>query len=191
MTAHELQVASAEATYHGQTVKLLSPAKLSFADGLSITGLKLGAQTAVLEVDGRVSPTLDVHAALRELKPELINAFMPSLLASGTIKANAEIQGTFAAPVGNIHAEAIGIRSANDAARGLPPVDVHAGAQLMGNTALLDVKLSAGAASQTGTDRPRPSRPGRRAGPETRRQPRRGIAQSAVGSERAPRGGRT
>lgn len=148
MSAHELRLTTAEATYHGQTIKLLSPAKLSFAEGLSIAGLKLGAQQAVLEADGRISPTLDVRASLHKLKPELINAFVPRLLANGTIEADAQVQGSVAAPTGKVHVEAIGMRSANDAARGLPAVDVHAGAQLMSNTALLDVKLAAGSASQ-------------------------------------------
>ncbi|MDB6090601.1 MAG: hypothetical protein JWN85_3385 [Gammaproteobacteria bacterium] len=148
MTAHELQLASAEATYHGQTMRLLSPAKLSFADGLSISGFKLGAQQAVLDVDGRISPALDVHASLRQLKPELINAFVPGLLANGTIQADAQVQGSASAPVGKVHLEAIGMRSANEAARGLPAVDLHAGADLMGNTALLDVKLAAGSTSR-------------------------------------------
>jgi translocation and assembly module TamB len=148
MTASELRLASAEAKYHGQTLRLLSPAKFSFAGGLSIAGLKLGAQQAVLEVDGRVSPTLDIRASLRQLEPELINAFVPQLLAKGTIGADAQLQGTVAAPVGKVQVEAIGLRAANDAALGLPAVDVHAGAQLMSNTALLDVKLTAGSASQ-------------------------------------------
>jgi translocation and assembly module TamB len=148
MKASELRVASAEAQYHGQTIKLLAPAKLSFADGVSIAGLKLGVQSAVLEADGRVSPTLDLRASLKELKPELINAFAPSLLASGKIEAHAQVQGTFAAPTGKVHLDAIGIRSANDAAAGLPATDIHANAELMSNTAMLDVKLAAGSASQ-------------------------------------------
>jgi translocation and assembly module TamB len=148
LTAHELHLDSAEAKYHGQEVQLLSPATLSFADGLSIAGLKLGAQHALLDVDGRISPTLDVRASLRQLKPELINAFVPGLLANGTIQADAQVQGTVAAPLGHLHLEAIGMRSASDAARDLPAADIHAGAELMGNTALLDVKLTAGSTSQ-------------------------------------------
>jgi len=63
MTAKELHLASLEASYHDQTLKLLSPAKLSFADGFAVDGLKLGAQQAVLEVGGRISPTLDIRLA--------------------------------------------------------------------------------------------------------------------------------
>jgi translocation and assembly module TamB len=148
VTAKELHLASLEASYHEQTLKLLSPAKLSFADGFAVAGLKLGAQQAVLEVDGRVSPALDIRASLKQLKPELINAFVPRLLASGTIQADAQVQGSLAAPTGKVHLEALGMRAANDAARGLPLADLRADAQLMGKTANVDAKLSAGSASQ-------------------------------------------
>ena len=147
VTAKELHLATLEATYHGQTLTLLSPAKLSFADGFAVDGLKLGAQQAVLEAAGRVSPALDIHVSLKQLKPELINAFVPHLLASGTIQVEAQVQGSFAAPTGSVHLEALGMRAANDAARGLPATDLRADAQLMGSTANVDAKLSAGSAS--------------------------------------------
>ncbi len=127
-------------------MKLLSPATVSFAEGLSIGDLKLGAQH-VLEINGRVSPVLDMQASLKQVKPDLINAFVPGLLASGTIQANAQLQGTTAAPTGKVHLEATGVRGADDAARGLPAVDMHADAQLMENTAQIDAKLTAGTAS--------------------------------------------
>jgi translocation and assembly module TamB len=126
---------------------LLSPATVSFADGLSIGDLKLGAQQAILEIDGRISPTLDMRASLKQVKPELVNAFVPGLLAAGTIQADAQMQGSTSAPTGKLHLEAMGIRGANDAARGLPAVDMHADAQLLGNTAKVDAKLTAGSAS--------------------------------------------
>ncbi|MGH8210247.1 MAG: hypothetical protein ACREU6_11765, partial [Steroidobacteraceae bacterium] len=133
---HALRLASLEAQYHGQTVHLLAPATVFFADGLSIGELQLGAQQAVLEVAGRISPTLDVRVSLQQLKPELINAFVPGLLATGTIQATAQLQGNTAAPTGTLHLQASGVRAANPAARGLPALDLHADAQLMETTAL-------------------------------------------------------
>ena len=144
---HEIHLTSLEAKYHDQTVNLLAPTTVSFADGLAIRDLKLGAREAVLEVDGRLSPTLDMRVSLRQLKPDLINAFVPKLLASGTIQANAQIQGSTAAPTGKLHVEALGMRSANNAALGLPAADVRADAQLMATTASIDAKLDAGSAS--------------------------------------------
>jgi translocation and assembly module TamB len=148
VTAKELRLTSLDAAYHNQNIKLLSPARLSFADGFAVEGLKVGAQEAVLEADGRVSPALDIHASLKQLKPDLINAFVPGLLATGTIQANAQVQGSFAAPTGKVTLDATGVRAANEAARGLPAADLHASAQLMGNTARVDAKLIAGSASQ-------------------------------------------
>ena len=147
-TAKELRVTGLDATYHNQNIKLLSPAKLSFADGFAVQDLKVGAREAVLEANGRVSPALDIHASLKQLKPDLINAFVPGLLAAGTLQADAQVQGSFAAPTGKVTLDATGVRAANDAARGLPAADLHATAQLMGNTAKVDAKLSAGSASQ-------------------------------------------
>ena len=145
--AHEIHLTALEAKYHDQTVKLLSPATVSFANGLSIAQLKLGAQQAVLAVDGSVSPALDLRIGLQQVKPDLVNAFVPGTLAAGTIQANAQLQGTTSAPTGKIHLEALGLRSKNDAALGLPAVDLHADTQLMGTSATVDAKLTAGSAS--------------------------------------------
>ena len=126
----------------------MSPTKLSFASGFSIEGLKIGAQEAVVQIDGAVAPEVNLRASLDQLKPDLVNAFVPGLLASGLFKANAEVHGSFAAPTGNVTLDATGVRAANDAARGLPGTDLHASAQLKGNSADVEARLSAGKASE-------------------------------------------
>jgi translocation and assembly module TamB len=148
MPAKTLNVSGLDAKYHDQAIKLLAPTRLSFANGFSIEAAKLGAQEAVVEVDGAISPELNLRASLDQLKPDLINAFVPGLLASGVVTASADVHGSFAAPTGNVTMDATGVRAANDAARGLPATDLHATAQLMGNTANVDAKLTAGKASQ-------------------------------------------
>jgi translocation and assembly module TamB len=146
--AKELRLQAFAANYHNQTLKLLAPARLSFADGFAVSGLKLGAQEAVVEAEGRITPQLDLHASLRQLKPALINAFVPNLLASGTIQADAQVAGSTSAPTGKVSLDATGLKGKSDAARGLPPTDIHATAQLMGNTADIDAKLTAASASR-------------------------------------------
>jgi translocation and assembly module TamB len=146
----QVRLSSLEAKYHGQTVKLLEPATVSFADGLAIRRLRLGAQEAVLAVDGRLSEPLDARVSLQQLKPDLVNAFVPKLLASGTIQANAHIQGSTSAPTGKLHLEALGMRSANNEALGLPASNLRADADLMGNTAQVNTTLDAGSASHLG-----------------------------------------
>ena len=148
LASRELHVASAQATYHGQALRLLSPAQLSFADGLNITGLKLGAQQAVLELEGRIFPALDLRASVHQIRPSLINAFVPSLLTEGAIEADAQLGGSTAAPTGRVQLSATGMRLASDEAAGLPAMDVHAVAQLSGDTAHIDAKLSGGSTSQ-------------------------------------------
>jgi len=148
LETQELRFASAQIIYHDQTARLLSPATLSFAKGLSIADFQLGAQQAVLEVGGRLAPTLDARASLRQIKPELVNAFVPRLLATGTIQADLQLQGAFSTPTGTVKVDATGLRAANDAARGLPATDIHASAELSGDTAVVDASLVAGSASR-------------------------------------------
>jgi translocation and assembly module TamB len=148
MTAKELQVASLLANYHSQDVRLLQPAKVQFAQGLKIQQLKLGAQDATVELDGQVAPQLDLHAAVKQLKYSLINAFVPDLLAAGTMEADANIHGTTAAPVGSIHFQALGVRAKTSSAQGLPATDLHATADLKGDSADIQANLAAGSGSQ-------------------------------------------
>lgn len=147
-STRNLRLTAIDLTYRGQTASLLSPAQLSFADGLRLGGWRLGAHQAVLELDGRLSPALDLRTALHNVGPDLVNAFFPGMLAKGSLEASAEVQGSFAAPTGQVRLDAVGVRSANDAARGLPALDLHANTQLLGETALVDARLSAGSASQ-------------------------------------------
>jgi translocation and assembly module TamB len=148
LDSRALLVSSGALTYRAQDVLLKSPARINFADGVVVDGLKLGAQRAQFLLEGRVSPALDLRASLRQVDPPLINAFAPGLLAEGAIEASARLQGTMAAPTGRVSVTAVGMRMANEAALGLPAVDLKATADLMGDTADIDARLSAGAASQ-------------------------------------------
>jgi translocation and assembly module TamB len=142
-----IEVASAALQYRGQELRLLAPAEISFADTVLIKPLALGAQAAVFQIGGRVAPTLDLRASLRHLNPALINAFFPDLLAEGTIEGTARLQGSVAAPTGRIRLDANGIRMADEAATGLPVLDLRATAQLTGDKAIIDGHLIAGTAS--------------------------------------------
>jgi translocation and assembly module TamB len=146
--AHELRVADVAANYLGQDLRLLSPAKVTFDSGVSIDHLALGAGEAVLELGGRISPALDLHVALRQVKPSLINAFAPGLLQSGTIEGHAELKGSVASPTGPVRLTATGMQLADDAALGLPALDLEASANLEGNTAEIDARLTAGTQSK-------------------------------------------
>jgi len=148
LDSRSLTVSSAVMTYRAQDVLLKSPARITFADGVAVDELKLGAQQAQFLLEGSISPALDLRASLRHVDPSLINAFAPGSLAAGTIEASARLQGTVASPTGQVSMTAMGMRMANEAALGLPAVDLKATAELMGDTADIDARLSAGTASQ-------------------------------------------
>ena len=148
LASQELKIESAHGAYHGQPMRLLAPAQLSYANGLTINGLKIGAREAVLELQGRLTPQLDAQASLHNLKPALINEFIPDLLDQGTIQAQAQLTGSRTAPFGRVSLDATGMRLKNDAVRDLAAFDIHAAAKLTGTAAQVDAKLDAGSASQ-------------------------------------------
>jgi translocation and assembly module TamB len=148
LDARKITLTSAVGNYRGQAAHLLSPAQIALADGVSIDVLKLGAQQAVLELAGEISPALDLKASLRQVQPSLVNVFLPVPLASGTMEAHAQLQGSLASPTGEVRLEATGLASSDDAAFGLPPVDIQATARLMGDSADIDAHLVAGTLSR-------------------------------------------
>jgi len=145
--ARELKVVSSSTHYRGEELKLLAPARVSYANGWSVDRLKLGAQESVVEIAGALTPALDVHASLRRVGPRLVNAFMPDLLAEGAIEGEAYLHGTLSAPDGDVRLSARGMRFASDAAFGLPAIDLRANAALVGDSAAIDARFSAGSAS--------------------------------------------
>ena len=144
----EVSLAGALGNYRGQEFHLIEPARIHFANGLSVDLLKLGSQKAEFDLQGQVTPTLELRASLRNVQPALINVFLPNLLAAGVIAASADLHGSFGRPLGEITVHALGIQSADDAALGLPPANIRITADLRGHTADIDARLDAGAASQ-------------------------------------------
>jgi translocation and assembly module TamB len=152
LATRELRLERAEARYHGQSLRLLAPAQVAFAEGVVVSRLKLGLQHAVIKLDGRVSPALDLHASAHGVDGALINAFVPDSIAQGTFDVDAQLAGTSSAPSGLVTLTVTGVRMS--AARDLQAVDIHGTAHLMGKAAQLDARLNAGRASEltlTGT----------------------------------------
>jgi translocation and assembly module TamB len=146
--ARVLTLRRLELGYHGQSLHTLAPARLDFSDGLVVHTLKLGIQHAVLAVDGRLSPALDMRASVHHLDAAVINAFMPDALAQGNLDVDARLQGQAAGPSGLVTVAATGVRAASGVARDLHVVDLHARAQLSGDATQVDARLNAGPASQ-------------------------------------------
>ena len=112
--AHSMDQAALD--YRGEKFRLLSAANISFADGLKIDELKLGAQKAILQIEGEITPILDARASLQHVEPGLIGVFLPDLVSQGTIDGNARIQGSLSALTGRVSVNAHDIRFASDQA---------------------------------------------------------------------------
>jgi translocation and assembly module TamB len=134
--------------YHGQTAQLIAPARVMFARGIKVRNLRIGAQKAVLALNGELSPTLDFHASLRHLEVGLVDALAPHLLAAGELNADAQLRGPRTAPVGRASLEMTGLKLADSAALGLPAVNLRGSARFRGRTASLFAELAAGRKSR-------------------------------------------
>ena len=56
-----------QATWKGQNLHLLAPARVGFGNGMVLDHLRLGLGQGMIEANGRVSPTLDLTVAMRNL----------------------------------------------------------------------------------------------------------------------------
>jgi translocation and assembly module TamB len=153
LNARAIALASVVANYRGQDIKLLAPARIALADGVAVDDLKIGAQQAVFELKGSILPSLDASASLLNVQPELVDVFVPGSLASGTIEAHAQLQGSLGAPTGQASFIAKETRLGDDSAFGLPALDAHVTAQLRGDTADIDAHAVAGASKLNLTGR--------------------------------------
>ncbi|HTW38876.1 MAG TPA: translocation/assembly module TamB domain-containing protein [Steroidobacteraceae bacterium] len=146
--ARVLELSSAQVSYHGQSLRLLSPARIAFASGLQLSKVRLGAEHAVLEVAGELAPALELRASLSGVDAHLVNAFVPHLLAQGSLRLETRLHGTLSAPLGRARLAVSALRFGDPGAAALPLLDLRVTAQLMGTTAQLDAALHAGRASQ-------------------------------------------
>jgi len=137
-----------QASYHGQTAHLLSPARVLFARGIEVQNLRIGAQRAVLAFDGELQPVLDFRASLQHLDVGLVDAVEPHLLGTGELDAEAQLRGRRTAPVGQASVRLTGLKLANSAAAGLPAVNLRGTVRFRGRTASLFAELDAGRKSK-------------------------------------------
>ncbi len=133
------------ADWHGEALRLLAPARIALAPGMAVDRLRIGVGAAVIDLEGRISPTLALTATARGLTPALVKPFAPTLAAAGMIDATARLAGTTARPTGTVTLTASGLRLLSGPAGGVPPARLRATLALAGTTARLDAHLDAGA----------------------------------------------
>ncbi|MFZ0550452.1 MAG: translocation/assembly module TamB domain-containing protein [Steroidobacteraceae bacterium] len=147
-TKRTLDLDRLQAHYQGQTLHAVSPSRVMFASGIRVRNLQLAAQSAVIAVDGELSPALDFRASIHHVDAKLVDAFVPHLLAQGTFNADAQLRGTQAAPEGQASLELTGLKLADQAAQGLPAVNLRGSARFRDHAATVSAELDAGSQSR-------------------------------------------
>jgi translocation and assembly module TamB len=153
-TAKRVALAALDASWHGEVLRLLAPARIDFGTRMAVDRLRLALGAATIDAAGEVSPRLNLHVALADVTPALIAPFAPSLHVAGRIDAEAALSGTTAAPGGTVTLRGVGLRETTGPAASLPAATLTAHATLHGHAAAVDVALDAGAHSHvtvTGT----------------------------------------
>ena len=141
---HTLRVSALELRYREQTARLLSAAVLSFGDGLSVDTLRVGIGDSIWQVQGRLTPALDLRASAHDLTASLLHPWLPTLQAEGHIDVDADLHGSIEEPTGSVTVKGHGLRARSGAVRGLPAGNIVLQAQLQQSVAQVDLKADAG-----------------------------------------------
>lgn len=147
-------LAALSAAWHGETLRLLGPSRISFGHQMGVEHLRLAAGGATIEASGTIKPRLALTAHITNVTPALIKPFAPTLHVAGRFDATADLAGSLAAPSGTVSLTGRGLRETTGPAASLPAASLDARARLAGRTAALDIRLDAGSASHlsvTGT----------------------------------------
>ncbi|HWA79415.1 MAG TPA: translocation/assembly module TamB domain-containing protein, partial [Acetobacteraceae bacterium] len=140
----EVNLSALAAHWHGTTLRLLAPARIAYAPGLSVAGLRLGMAGAEFSANGRIRPDLALTIGAHDITPALLAPFAPGLQAKGRLDADATLSGTLAAPAGHLAIRGSGLGLASGLTAGLPPASLDATADLAGKEARMTAHLSAG-----------------------------------------------
>jgi translocation and assembly module TamB len=139
-----LRLTAVRVDYRKQNLRLLAPSVIHFGDGLSVDELRLGSADAELNVAGRLTPGLDLHASVSNVTSAQLHALLPNLEVDGRVDAQADLRGTLAKTTGQVEMHAAGLRAGSGAARGLPATNIDLKAQLGEDTAQVDLQMHAG-----------------------------------------------
>jgi translocation and assembly module TamB len=151
-SANTLLLASSQGTWAREPIRLLAPARIAFAQGVTIDRLRFGFRQAELAFGGSVGPgghVLNVNATLQNLPADVVAIVAPAYAADGTISGEARLTGSTARPAGTIRVRASAVRMRSGNGRALPAADLTLGATLDGANARLDGRLTAGTSNLT------------------------------------------
>ncbi len=143
-TGRTVALQTLEASWKQQVLRLLGPARIAFADGVSVDRLRLGFRQAVLSVSGSAGTKLDLTASLRDLPADVAAIAAPSLAADGVISADVRLTGTAERPEGTARLTADRVHLRQGAGQALPPASLTANATLQATRIQFESRLTAG-----------------------------------------------
>ncbi len=143
LAKNNLKLTATTGMVRGVELKLLQPAAVDFAHGLSLADFRASLADAQLQAAGEITPQLQFNAQLTDATEGLIDALLPGYLASGKLSATVQLQGTVAHPLGELKVTGTDLRGAGDASS-LPPVQLAATANLAADGARITLRTTAG-----------------------------------------------
>lgn len=143
--AQSLRLNVLQVVAKGQTARLLAPATVRFGGPVAVDRLRVGLQSAVLDVAGQLSPRLDATVTVRA-PANIAEIALPELKLAGTVAVDAKLTGTPALPGGTVKLTVAGLQMLSGAGRAIPPANLNATATLNGKSAQIDARMAAGSA---------------------------------------------
>lgn len=144
--ASRLDIAQLQVDWNNESLRLLAPAQVEYADGVNLRRFRLGLRDATLDLDGRIAPTLAMTASLHKLPLDVLGRFAPRIAATGRLNAEARLNGSLAQPEGDVVVEVTDARIGSS--RALPAAKLKATANLAGGVAQINAELAAGPSVQ-------------------------------------------
>ena len=137
-----LRLSSLSGNYRGRKASLTAPATLRFDQGVAVDRFTARSGEAELTLAGRVSPTLDVTASVRNVTSELVGDLIPQW-SEGTLSGTAILTGTLDAPRGILTLAGRGLRP-RDASALLAPASLEASGALQQESIAVHGTIEAG-----------------------------------------------
>jgi translocation and assembly module TamB len=151
-TERIVSLVSLQGGWGRETVRLLAPARINFADGIAVDRLNLGFRQGELAVAGQWGGSGAgnvLRVTLSNLPVDMLAAVAPEYAADGTIAGDARLTGSPARPEGTVHVRASGIRLRTGNGRALPAAAVGIDVTLAGTDARVNANLAAGSSKVT------------------------------------------
>jgi translocation and assembly module TamB len=125
-------------------LRLLGPSTITTQPGIAVQHLNLAVDGGRIGLDGTLTPNLNASLTLQNLQAGLVRTFLPSLDVTGTLSGTARLTGSRAAPQGSITLDAQAIKLHSGPAAALPPADFSGTADIAGQSAKVQLQLTAG-----------------------------------------------